>query len=106
MRMPYGEEAKMDLQVLVERVNEALYRASALTLSAEAATEEEAIEGLKRVLAQKVAAGAKVVTIPVPAAPAWARFVGTWKPDDPAIQDYLESVAEIRRKADEEENPI
>ena len=96
----------MDLQVLVERVGDDLYRASALSLSAEGATEEDAIARLKGLFVQRMAAGAKVVAIPVPAAPAWARFVGTWEPDDPAIQDFLESVAEIRRKADEEENPI
>src|SRR5262245_26332746 len=96
----------MDIQVLVEPVNEKGYRASALTLSAEGATEEEAIANLKQLVMQRIAAGAKVVAMQVPALPPWAKFVGTWNPDDPAIQEYRAIVEEIRRKADEEENPI
>ena len=96
----------MDLHVLVERLNESLYRASALTLSAEGATEEEALTGLKGLFVQRMAAGAKVVTMPVPAPPGWMKYVSTLDLDDPVVQDYLASVAEIRRKADEVENPL
>ena len=96
----------MDLQILVERVSETLYRASALMLSAEGGTEEEAIAGLKRQFMDKLAAGAKVVTIPMTTPHPSLRFVSRRKLDDPLVQEYLAILAENRRKADEEENPI
>jgi hypothetical protein len=96
----------MDIQVLVEPVDGKGYRASALSLSAEGATEEEAIAQLNGLLLQRLAAGAKVVTVPMPTLPSWMKHRSKRPLDDPLIQEYLESVAEIRRKADEEENPI
>src|SRR5688500_18109438 len=94
----------MDIQVLVEPVNENGYRASALSLSAEGKTEEEAINQLKGLLIQRLAAGAKVVTIPMPTLPPWTKHLSTRKLDDPVVQDYLSILAEDRRKADVEED--
>jgi DNA-binding transcriptional LysR family regulator len=95
----------MDIPVFVEPVNGNAYRASALSLSAEAATEEEAVARLQQLLAQRMTAGAKVVTIPVPLPPPWAKYGGMWKEDDPVIQEYLAILAENRARANEEENP-
>ena len=48
----------MDIQVLIEPVDGSGYRASALSLSAEGKTEEEAINQLKVAIIQRMAAGA------------------------------------------------
>jgi DNA-binding transcriptional LysR family regulator len=95
----------MDIQVFVEPVNGNGYRASALSLSAEAATAEEAVAQLQLLFAQRLTAGAKVVTIPGPLAPQWAKYAGIWKEDDPVIQEYLAILAENRARSNEEENP-
>jgi hypothetical protein len=95
----------MEIQMLVEPVNGNGYRASALTLSAEAATEEEAIAGLKKLIEDKLVSGAKLLTLTVPVHPSM-RFRSKRKLDDPVVQEYLEIIAENRRKADEVENPL
>jgi hypothetical protein len=95
----------MDIQMLVEPMNGNGYRASALSLSAEAATEEGAIAGLKKLIEDKLGAGAKFLTLTIPIHPSM-RFVSKRKFDDPVVQEYLAIIAENRRKADEEENPL
>jgi hypothetical protein len=99
----------MDIQVLVEQVNESLYRASALTLSAEGATVEKAVAELephlKKLVLDQVVAGARFVTMPVPIHPSlW--HLSKRKLDDPLVQEYLNILAENRRKADAEESLV
>jgi hypothetical protein len=95
----------VEIQVLVEPVNNNGYRASALTLSVEAATPQEAIARLQELFAERLAAGVSVTTIQVPGPP-WAKYAGTWKADDPVIEEWRAIVEENRRGADQQENPL
>jgi thioesterase domain-containing protein len=94
----------MDIQVLLEPIDGG-FRASALTLSAEGATEDDALARLKAAVLQRLAAGAKVVSVPMPELPPFARFAGTRKTDDPVYQEWWDIIQENRRKDDLQENP-
>lgn len=96
----------MDVQVFVERVNDDCFRASALTLSVEGTTRLEALNRLRELIQERLAAGALVETIRIPDTPPHAKYAGSWKKDDPVIQEYLAIIEENRRKADLEENPL
>ena len=56
---------------------------------------------LRELIEGRLAQGAHLVQLEIkPAIPPWARFAGTWSPDDPVIDEWLESVDEYRRHKD------
>lgn len=94
----------MEVSVVLERVENNGYRARCgepIALSADGETREEALNRLRDALAAKVAAGLEVVRIRVPTftpdRPLW--------PDDQITRDWLEGIAEARRRADTESYP-
>ncbi len=95
----------MDIPVLIEPVAGNGYRAKCgepLPLTAEGATREEALANLRRLVAERMAAGAEVAALSVPgknAANPWAEFAGMFK-DDPYFEEVIDIMAENRRKMD------
>jgi predicted RNase H-like HicB family nuclease len=95
----------MKLTVLIEPVEKDGYRASSgepLGLSAEGATPEEALGRLRQMLGTRLAAGARLVQIDVPAGEnPWLRGAGMFK-DDPLFDEWQQAIAERRRQLDED----
>jgi len=95
----------MEIQVLLEKIADNSYRASALSVSAEGTSEEDALEKLQVSLTQRLALGGRLVTISLPAAPSWMKYVGTWRPDDPVIDEWLQIIQENRQRDEEQAGP-
>ena len=91
----------MQFPVLVEPVANNGYRASSgapLALSADGATEEEALAKLRHQLNARMNAGSKIVPLEVSVAPhPLAEFAGMFK-DDPLFEAVVETMAENRRR--------
>jgi predicted RNase H-like HicB family nuclease len=94
----------MEVSVVLERVANNGYRARCgepLPASAEGDTREQALDRLRGVLAEKIAAGVEVVRLRVPtvspSSPIW--------PDDEFTKAWLAGIAEARRQADEHPLP-
>ncbi len=100
----------MEIPVLVEPVGNNGYRARSgdpLVLEARGATEDEAVNNLKALLAVRSSTGAKLVAVEVPgtAEHPWTKFAGTLDPNDPMVQLWIECMAERRRLEDAEPDP-
>ena len=94
----------MEVSVILEQVESNGYRASCgepFAATAEGGTREEALDRLRGMLADKFAAGAEVVRLHVPVRQA----KGPIWPDDEITRDWLEGIAEARKRADQESYP-
>jgi hypothetical protein len=95
----------MDIPVLLERVAGNGYRARAiepLALTAEAPTRDEALQKLRELIAERLAAGAELVRLEVPGSEhPFARFAGDLR-DDPLLEAWEKAMAEYRRQMDED----
>lgn len=92
----------MEIPVLVEPITGNGYRAEALGLRGEGATQDEALEKLRSELAQRTAAGARIVSLAIsPGKPPWAEFAGELR-DDPMLDAWKQAMAEYRRQRDAE----
>lgn len=95
----------MEIPVLIEPVAGNGYVAKTgepLSLSAEAATRDEAVRNLRQLIAERVANGAEFTEVTVPGAKSgnpWVEFAGMFK-DDPYFEEVIEIMAENRRKLD------
>jgi predicted RNase H-like HicB family nuclease len=98
----------MEVSVLIEPVAGNGYRASAASpfaFAAEGATREEALRKLKELMEGKISGGAELVRLVIGAPePPWAKYAGTWRPDDPRIEEWKKAVEEYRRQLDEDTN--
>jgi hypothetical protein len=98
----------MEISVLIEPVAGNGYRAtgaSPMGLSAEGTTRDEALRKLQDLVQARMSAGAEMVQLKIgPADPPWAKFFGTWDPDDPLIAEWEKAVEEYRRQMDEDPN--
>lgn len=95
----------MEIPVLVEPITGG-YRAKAgepLALVAEGATADEAISALQALIANRLANGARIVSITVPEEHPWLKFAGTLK-DDPFLEDFKQAIADRRREMDNDPN--
>jgi hypothetical protein len=98
----------MQLTVLVERIDEQRYRAETaqpVSLATEGHTREEAVERLRKLVQQRLAA-AEVLQLEIPEVVEphpWVPFAGIWK-DHPEIDALLDSIAQYRRRLDEAES--
>jgi len=102
----------MDVQVLIERVEGNGYLArSALGLSAQGATPEEAVRNLKDETERRLANGARLTVMSLPPKHPWAIQVsqdpnpwravtGIYDPNNPMIQEWLAAIEEYRRSRD------
>src|SRR5262245_23401419 len=95
----------MQIPVLIEPIASNGFQARAgepFGLVAEGATPDEALAYLRQSVAQRVAAGAKVVPLDVPdTRHPRMRFAGTLK-DDPLLEDWKRAMAEYRRLVEED----
>jgi hypothetical protein len=94
----------MNIPVLVERVNANGYRARSgepIVLTAEGATEEEALRHLSDAIRQRVTEGAKILALDIDDGDKpWKGFSG-WLRDDPMYDEWQEAMAEYRRQVEE-----
>lgn len=94
----------MEVPVLVERVSANGYRATSpgLDVTSEAPTREAALEGLTRVLRDKLAAAELTcleVPVPVEDHP-WKPLVGRWR-EHPDLSEVEQHMRDYRRQMDE-----
>lgn len=91
----------MDLTVLIEPVAGNGYRAvsGSLPLAAEGSTAEEAVENFRRLLAARVAAGARVVKLQIPGDDPWEKLAGIYK-DDPYYDEWRQAIEDYRRQVE------
>ena len=96
----------MQIPVLVEPIaNGSRARTGErLGLSVEAVTADEAVTRVRELLATKVANGTGVVPVEVPGTERnpWLKMAGMFSHDDPSVQQWLDAMAENRRREDEE----
>ena len=94
----------MRLSVLIEPVPGHGYRAKGgepFAVTAEGATRDDALQNLRALIAGKVSAGAEFVTLDVPVAEhPWLPFAGMYR-DDPLVEEWKLTMAELRCQADE-----
>jgi hypothetical protein len=98
----------MDIPILIELLPEGRFRATSgppLALSAEGETQPEAVRGLKDLLQARLEAGAwlDVISLPSAVENPILRSAGIFSDKDPAVQEWLDIMAENRRAMDEEE---
>jgi hypothetical protein len=94
----------VEVSVILEQVENNGYRARSgepFAATAEGGTREEALDRLRGILAERIAAGAEVVRLNVPV----PRATGPIWPDDEITRDWLEGIAEARKRADQEPYP-
>ena len=91
----------MQVPVLIEQVENNGYRASSgapLTLSADGATEKEALAKLEQQFRARMKAGSQIVALDISGSPhLLAEFAGMFK-DDPLFEQVIEIMAENRRR--------
>jgi hypothetical protein len=95
----------MQIPVLLEKVAGDGYRARGgepFGFTAEGATRDEALARLRQLVLDKLQAGADVVPLEIPSEHPLLRRAGRLDPNDPVVQEWLEIMAENRRKAEED----
>jgi len=95
----------MRIPVLVESVSGNGFRARGgepLALSAEGTTRDEAIARLKRMIADRLAVGAELISLDVePREPSLAPAPG-WSEDEPLLDEWQEAVESYRRQVEDD----
>ena len=95
----------MQIPILIEPVAGNGYRARGgepLALTAEGASQAEALANLKEKLQARLGNGAVVVPLEIPSQPhPLAEFAGMFK-DDPLLKEWKKSMAAYRRKVDKD----
>src|SRR6266705_3504588 len=96
----------MEIPVLIEPIAGNGFRAQGsapLPLSAEGGTPEEALAKLRELLVNRLADGAQIVSIELPSGPhPLAHYAGSLNPGDPLVKSWKESMAEYRKKVEED----
>ena len=94
----------MEISVLVEPIGENAFRATCGApwgLESDAPTRQQALENLRRLIDDRLKAGAEVFELEVGERPhPLAEFVGNLR-DDPLLEDWKEAMAEYRRETEE-----
>jgi hypothetical protein len=97
----------MQIPILIEPIADNGYRARGgepLALTAEGATQDEALAKLKKKLEARLCRGAVVVPLELPGQPhPLAEFAGMFK-DDPRLSAWKKDMAAYRRKVDKDAN--
>jgi predicted RNase H-like HicB family nuclease len=96
----------MRISVLIEPAPDNRYSARAgepFACAAEGATPFEAMQRLRKMIQERIAAGARLLSIEVPLQDnPLAEFEGMFPQDDPLVQEWKQIMAENRRKADKD----
>lgn len=94
----------MQIPVLIEPVAGNGFRARSAEpfgLTAEGATSDEALDKLRQEIQNRLTAGARLVSLDVPADNPWKAMAGIYK-DDPQFDDWQQAIAEYRRQVEED----
>jgi len=95
----------MRIQVLINPIANNRYHAiggSPFPFTVEGDTPYEAVQNLRQLIQDRLKAGAGVCSILIPAEEnPWIEMAGSMRADDPLVQEWIEIMAENRRKADE-----
>jgi hypothetical protein len=96
----------MEIPTLIEPVAGNGYAAKTgepLPLRAEGPTPGAALHNLKELIARRLGDGSQIVPVSVADVKnPWEAMAGIFDPNDPDVQEWIEIMAENRRKADEE----
>lgn len=97
----------MGIPVLIEPIPGAGYRAETSTpfaTSAEGATPDEAMQRLKRDIEQRLAAGARIVSLELPSLTHdWLPSAAMYSEDDPIVSEWLQVLNEQRQTPETDE---
>lgn len=92
----------MEIQVLINPIADNRYQAYGgppFPFVAEGDSPYDAVENLRKLIADRLKAGAAVCRIDVPAhESSFIRWAGMWKPDDPLIAEWQQAVEDCRQK--------
>jgi predicted RNase H-like HicB family nuclease len=94
----------MQIPVLLEPIAGNGYRARGLEpfgVCAEGATRDEALQNLRQALNGRLAGGAEILPLEIPSTHPLASYAGVLK-DDPYFDEWQQTIAELRRQADED----
>ncbi|MEX2139045.1 MAG: hypothetical protein WD894_07275 [Pirellulales bacterium] len=100
----------MDVSVILERVQENGYRATALVpvpLIAEAPTRDEAVARIHSLIGERLS-NAELINVHVPSSTElnpWLAIAGTWR-DHPEIDEVTASIETYRREVDSDRDRI
>ena len=97
----------MEIPVLIEPIASCGFRARSgepLSLTAEGATRDEALQKLRELVQRKVEGGELTMLEVGPFSHPWDAFVGKWADDDPLIAAWEKEVEAYRREVDEDPN--
>jgi hypothetical protein len=76
-----------------------------LSLSAQGATREEAMRNLRELIDRQLQNGTQLVPLELTDKEnPWLAMAGMYDPNDPVVQEWIEIMAENRRKMDEDPN--
>ena len=96
----------MEIPVLIEPLPPGGFRARSgepLALTAEGATQEEALQKLREMVTKRIADGARMASVEVGLSEhPLARFAGTWAPDDPFIEEWQKEVEAYRQRMEDD----
>ena len=96
----------MQISVLVEQLPNKGFRASGaapFAVSAEGTTRAEALAKLRDEVQARLRNGGELVSLEISPQPhPLAKYAGMYKDDDPLIREWEQSMAEYRRKIDDE----
>jgi predicted RNase H-like HicB family nuclease len=95
----------MDVSVIIERINDNGYRATAMVptpVVAEASTRDEAVDRIRSLIQERLARAELVhLEIPVSAeSNPWLAIAGTWR-DHPDVDEVVENIEAYRREVNE-----
>ncbi|QEH31550.1 hypothetical protein OJF2_00150 [Aquisphaera giovannonii] len=99
----------MRIPVLIERVAGDGFRARGgdpLSLCAEGRTEEEAVARLRDLIEDRLAVGAKLISLDVGSADHPHAPIPGWDADDPLFDEWQEAMREYRRQVEDDPNRI
>lgn len=98
----------MEIAILLEPVENNGYRAKSgppFDVTAEGATCEEAVAKVREEMKSKLKDGSKLVGIDMGAKTnPWLQMAGIFDANDPLVKEWIEIMAENRRKANEDPN--
>lgn len=94
----------MKVTVLIEPIPGNRFQAlGPLGLIAEGETQAEALQKLRNIFEDRLANGAKLMSVDIPTEPhPLTKWAGTWKPDDPFIEEWKQAVQEYRQEVEDD----
>ena len=100
----------MQIHVLINPIANDRFQACGgppFSFVAEGESPYEAVQNLRKLIQERLKAGAAVFHMDVPAHESpMVQWQGSWKPDDPLYEEWRQAVEEYRRQVDEDPNAL